>query len=104
MTLGLHNGPESLLNTVRFQKKPELAPLEKPFKISYLNGKVNGFDADPSDPEWSINLKKGLATKLQLDISTGENMGKGDNAFVRDIEVKIPKHTFFFYLSLNTLS
>lgn len=68
-------------------KKPELAPLEKPFKISYLNGKVTGFDADASDSEWSINIKKGLATTLQLDVSAGDNLAKGENAFVRTVEV-----------------
>ena len=105
----MHNGPDSLLSTVKFQKKPELAILEKPFKITYENGKVNnpslqsfrlykiikkideskqitGFDADSTDAEWSINIKKGLATKLQVDLSAGENFGKGDNAFLRTIE------------------
>jgi len=86
VALGLHNGPEALLHTVKFLKKPEVAPLEKPFKISYLNGKVTGFDADASDSEWSINIKKGLATTLQLDVSAGDNLGKGDNAFVRTIK------------------
>lgn len=81
--------------------------LEKPFKISFLNGKVNsdenimwyfvlkwnccyfqitGFDADASDAEWSINIKKALATKLQMDVVAGE-IGKGDTAFLRTVEV-----------------
>jgi len=86
LTMGLHNGPESLLSTVKFVKKPELAPLEKPFKLSFLNGKVSGFDADPADPEWSINIKKGLATTLQVDMSSGANFGKSENAYMRTIE------------------
>lgn len=36
----MHNGPDTLLSTVKFLKKPELVLLEKPFKISFLNGKV----------------------------------------------------------------
>lgn len=40
MTLGMHNGPDTLFNTIKFLKKPELAPLEKPFKLTFLNGKV----------------------------------------------------------------
>ena len=87
--MGLHNGPEPLLLSVKFLKKPELAPLEKPFKISYLNGKVSGFDADASDSEWSINIKKGLATTLQLDVSTGD-LAKGENAYMRTVEVSFP--------------
>ncbi|KZR95784.1 Uncharacterized protein APZ42_010249, partial [Daphnia magna] len=62
-----------------FLKKPELVTLEKPFKISFLNGKITGFDADASDAEWSINIKKALATKLQMDVVAGE-IGKGDTA------------------------
>lgn len=103
----MHNGPDTLLSTVKFLKKPELVLLEKPFKISFLNGKVKheltiflwivknvtscyfqitGFDADASDAEWSINIKKGLATKLQMDVVAGE-IGKGDTAFLRTVEV-----------------
>ena len=103
----MHNGPDTLLSTVKFLKKPELVLLEKPFKISFLNGKVNlqltifrwilnhatssyfqitGFDADDSDAEWSINIKKGLATKLQMDVVAGE-IGKGETAFLRTVEV-----------------
>lgn len=85
VTLGMHNGPDTLLSTVKFLKKPELVMLEKPFKISFLNGKITGFDADASDAEWSINIKKGLATKLQMDVVAGE-IGKGETAFLRTVE------------------
>ena len=47
------------------------------------------FEADSSDAEWSINLKKGLATTLQVDHSTGDEFGKGDNAFMHTVEVFI---------------
>jgi len=36
----MHNGLDSLLKSVEFVKKPELAMLEKPFKVFYTNGKV----------------------------------------------------------------
>ena len=36
----MHNGAENLLESMQFVKKPELALLEKPFKLSYTNGKV----------------------------------------------------------------
>ena len=39
--LGMHNGPEFLLESVEFVKKPELSLLEKPFKVFYTNGKVD---------------------------------------------------------------
>ena len=39
--LAVHNGPISLLNSIQYlKKKTELAPLEKPFKISFSRGKV----------------------------------------------------------------
>jgi hypothetical protein len=47
---------------------------------------ITGFDADASDAEWSINIKKGLATKLQMDVVAGE-IGKGDTAYLRTVEV-----------------
>ena len=36
----MHNGEDSLLKSAEFIKKPELSILEKPFKVSYINGKV----------------------------------------------------------------
>lgn len=51
--------------------------------------KVNGLDAESSDPDWSINIKKALATMLQVDLVAGDNFGKGDNAFIRTVEVII---------------
>ena len=50
---------------------------------------VSGFAADASDAPWSINIKKGLATTLQVDHSTGDDFGKDTNAFVRTVEVSI---------------
>ena len=110
--LAVHNGPEELIKSANFIKKPELAVLEKPFKILYSSGKVkeklvnnqfklimslllnetiawqiSGFDADASDPEWSINIKKGLATNLQVDAASGGEIGKGENTFLRTVEV-----------------
>ncbi len=49
--------------------------------------KINGLNAESSDPDWSINIKKALATMLQVDMATGENFGKGENAYIRSIEV-----------------
>ncbi len=40
VSLAVHNGPEELIKTANFIKKPELAVLEKPFKILYSSGKV----------------------------------------------------------------
>jgi hypothetical protein len=37
----MHNGDESLFNTIKFLKKPDLAALEKPFKLTISNGKVS---------------------------------------------------------------
>ena len=85
--LAMHNGAEELIQSAKFVKKPELSVLEKPFKVSYTSGKVSGFDADASDPEWSINVKKGLATALQIDASSGGEIGKGENTFMRVLEV-----------------
>jgi len=84
--LGMHNGPEFLFGSIEFVKKPELAVLEKPFRVSYTNGKVSGFDADADDTAWSINIKKGLATSLQVDHSTGDEFGKDENAYMRTVE------------------
>lgn len=43
----MHNGADSLMETMEFVKKPELAVLEKPFKLSYTDGKVRYFDTLP---------------------------------------------------------
>ena len=60
---------------------------------------ITGFDADASDAEWSINIKKGLATKLQMDVVAGE-IGKGDTAFLRTVEVN--KHNCPFVIKRKT--
>ena len=86
--LGMHNGAIEMLHNgqVKFVKKPEMAILEKPFKILYKNGKAAGMDADAADPEWSVNIKKGLATALQAEVNS--NSGKGENAYVKVTEVR----------------
>ena len=48
---------------------------------------ISGLSADSSDAEWSINIKKGLASTLQVDHSTGDEFGKDENAFMRTVEV-----------------
>jgi hypothetical protein len=67
---------------------------------------ITGFDADASDAEWSINIKKGLATKLQMDVVAGE-IGKGETAFLRTVEVNrrncpfiIKRKNNFYYFRL----
>ncbi|XP_057380358.1 uncharacterized protein LOC130702764 [Daphnia carinata] len=85
LTLGMHNGPETLFNTIKFLKKPDLASLEKPFKLTFLNGKITGFYTDSWDAEWSVNFKKALATNLQMDFYIGD-IGKEETAYMRVVE------------------
>lgn len=62
--------------------------------------KVSGFDADADDTAWSINIKKGLATSLQVDHSTGDEFGKDENAYMRTVEV-FTQRPFMIFIQLN---
>ena len=62
---------------------------------------ISGFAADSKDAEWSVNIKKGLATTLQVDHSTGDEFGKDRNAFMRTVEVLISTQLQICYIDLT---
>ncbi|XP_065584795.1 uncharacterized protein LOC136043804 [Artemia franciscana] len=84
----LGNGHEDLLRKVKYLKKADAtADLEKPFRVKYEQGKIVAFETDPSDTFWSVSLKKGIASPLQMDVSVGANeLGKNENAYTRTTE------------------
>lgn len=43
--------------------------LTKPIRFTYVDGKVLRFVADPTDAEWSINIKKSILSLFQLDLA-----------------------------------
>ena len=67
----------------------------------YWLAQVSGFAVDSSDVEWSVNIKKGLATTLQVDHSTGDEFGKDRNAFMRTVEVLISTQLQICYIDLT---
>uniref|UniRef100_A0A7N6AGY2 Vitellogenin domain-containing protein n=1 Tax=Anabas testudineus TaxID=64144 RepID=A0A7N6AGY2_ANATE len=52
--------------------KPKLAALTKPFLVHLKNGKAKGFYSYWAEPATIKNLKRGLASLLQLQLNTGK--------------------------------
>jgi len=42
--------------------------LSKPIRFVYSEGKVKAFEADQSEPEWSLNMKKAFLSLLNVDL------------------------------------
>ena len=56
---------------------------------------ITGIHVEFSDDEWSINMKKALASKLHFDVSAGE-LGKGPtSSYMRTVEVNDRRRHFF---------
>ena len=64
------------------------------FSFSY---QITGIHVEFSDDEWSINMKKALASKLHLDVSAGD-LGKGPtSSYMRAVEVNDLEGGIFVY-------
>ena len=72
--VGKHNGPvgndfpqgeiqmDHQMNA-QYQKE-----LQKPIRFVYSEGKVKAFEADQSEPEWSLNMKKSILSLLNVNL------------------------------------
>lgn len=109
MGIGLYNGQWSYFPVPTFEyiKAEDLNSLSLPFHITLENGKVinakcNGFLVKPmltktsflqfktismndQEPEWASNIKRGLATYLQMNM---ERVTPQQLMFFKDEEVK----------------
>jgi hypothetical protein len=69
--VGKHNGPvdergEAVIDhQLNAQYERELT---KAVRFVYQDGKVKAFEADQSEPEWSINMKKAILSLLNLNL------------------------------------
>ena len=74
-----------------FSNKISRPHLRKPVKFVYTNGMVQRVFALPDDPDWSVNMKKGILNMLQIDIT-----GKDTETGLKDMYTKEEvSYTFF---------
>jgi len=68
---GLHNGEFNHQNVPEFSMKAydQLKPLTEPFAIQVTNGKAKGIILNKNNDDWAHNIKRGIATALQLDLA-----------------------------------
>jgi len=68
--VSVYNGPRIHDTEVVETPLPEQAhQLLQPFIIYYDAGQVVGLSVNAGEEEWAINMKRGLASLLQLDLS-----------------------------------
>lgn len=86
---GAHNGVFDYKKFPEFSMKAydQLKPLMEPFSIQVSNGKAKGIILNKNVDEWAHNIKRGIATALQLDLSKID-ITKADN-FVVDEETVV---------------
>ena len=74
ITVGKHNGPVgndfpqgevTMDHQMNAQYQKELT---KPIRFVYSEGKVKAFEADQSEPEWSLNMKKAILSLLNVNL------------------------------------
>ena len=70
-----------------FSSRVSRPMLKKPLKFVYINGLVQQVFAETDDPEWSVNLKKGILNMLQVDV-LGKDRETGLKDFFTKEEVK----------------
>lgn len=86
---GAHNGEFDFQNPPAIAQKAyqQLAPLSEPFSVKVEGGKAKGIVLNSNVDEWAHNIKRGIATALQLDLSKIE-ISKADN-FVTEEETVV---------------
>ncbi|CAG7836465.1 unnamed protein product [Allacma fusca] len=74
LNIGLYNGPWTYFPMPSFQTSSaaDLSSLSEPFQIQTENGKFKILVMNDQEPEWASNLKRGIATYLQMDMSLAE--------------------------------
>jgi hypothetical protein len=69
LNISTYTGPRSHDTPIVETPLPEQAgQLSQPFLIHYIEGKVVGLSVKAGEEEWSINMKRGLVSLLQLDL------------------------------------
>ena len=53
----------------QFRKIQQLQHLERPFVIKHRSGSIVAIQLSSEDPLWAVNMKKAMATHLQLDVT-----------------------------------
>jgi hypothetical protein len=68
---GAHNGEFDPMHQPEYSMKAydQLKPLSEPFSIKVSNGKAQGIILNKNIDEWAHNIKRGIATALQLDLA-----------------------------------
>jgi hypothetical protein len=86
---GLYNGEldYSHLPEINMKAFDQLKPLSEPFSVQVQSGKAKGIVLNDKVDEWAHNIKRGIATALQLDI-TKVSISKADN-FVTEEETVV---------------
>lgn len=69
LNVSTYTGPRSHDTPITETPLPEQASqLLQPFLIHYFEGEVVGLSVKAGEKEWSINMKRGLVSLLQLDL------------------------------------
>ena len=53
----------------QFKKIQQLQHLERAFVIKHRSGSIDAIRLSSEDPLWAVNMKKAMATHLQLDVT-----------------------------------
>ncbi|ODN03790.1 Hemolymph clottable protein, partial [Orchesella cincta] len=85
--IGLFNGQWSYfpVPSVNYLPLEELNSLSEPFQIVSENGKFKTLLMNDQEPEWASNMKRGLATYLQMNL---ERVSPQKLMFFKDEEVR----------------
>ena len=71
-----------------FSNRVSRPMLRKPVKFVYSNGLVQQVFAEADDPDWSVNMKKGIINMVQVDVQ-GKDSETGLKDFFTKEEVSI---------------
>ena len=77
-----------------FSNRVSRPVLRKPVKFVYSNGLVQQVFAEADDPDWSVNMKKGIINMVQVDVQ-GKDSETGLKDFFTKEEVSIVFNFFF---------
>jgi hypothetical protein len=72
--VGKHNGqvPNNYQEEITMNHQPDAQytrELTKPIRFIYADGKINQFEADQSEPEWSLNIKKSILSLFNINLT-----------------------------------
>jgi hypothetical protein len=66
--------PESLLKPIDSSEQTTISSeMQKSFGFRWINGKITEMRVDPSEPTWSVNMKKGILNMLKINLTPQRN-------------------------------